>query len=973
MCLKFVNVIRSFFLFFVLTFSLSFNIVIGSAHAAQADKDTIALPNGFPSEAFWYDGKWAFEHSDLPRDPKIKYGTLKNGFRYAIVPHKQSQNRVSLYLVVQAGSLMETEEELGYAHYVEHMAFNGSKNFPAGSLIPFFQKNGMSFGGDTNAHTSLMETVYKLNIAENTKESWKDALLVLRDFSDGLLFEEKEVKEELGVIMSEKKDRDSEEALNRLKRQAFLYPQTKFSNPVIGTEETLNAVTAEKLRNFYTKWYTPDRMVLVVVGDIDKKQFEPMIETIFGSIKVNKEKTLVSAWGDPKNQGLRFLAEKRPIEGANVSIMLHFPRVHQHDSLKYQKELYINSLIEYALQRRFQIITQENPHLWNAVRFMNARSFGLLPSCFFTAITNQDDWKNAIIAGGEEIRRMGEYGLTVEELKQGHIFMQNSVKRFKQQYPNLENHQIADHFVVTLNADRVYTSLDFDSELIEKFKKEITLKEVNEIAKKTFSTPDLTVVVSSAQDIKENAIKEVWEKVQKIQLTPFKGMKQAEFPYLALPAKIDEKKLAKLNTKEIAKVKEHILTTYTTILPNKAEFHAFPLPFSPNKVQITLLFGKGYAGLDDKQIGLAQFSNMIMRGSGLGKLSLDDTNILGEKWGGYVQESYGMNDRSISIEGDSSSFESLMQAVWTQYRDPMPTENALIRAKGIIKKQTFIQNNSVDGATKTKGASFFFGDARRYQSIVYPEIAHVTLKEIQDIVLQDRYNGQIKIIVSGDIDPNKAYSVAMRYFGQQTMNVKEIKEEIKPLVFPKNKSVYLEIPDVVDQAVVLCAWHKDTKDIYDRKKVATRQLASSLLRDKLREEIREKMGAAYSPFAMYRSLPTEKGFGLLQLTIKTDIAHLEEVTNYVNNMKAWEVKQEDLDRLRLPMITAWKTSRANNAKWSRLFYAEVSQNYPYMEWDTMFEKELMQITKEEVTKEIQELLNSPKALWRIQAKLKDKK
>ncbi len=957
---------------FVLVFSLF--ISTNDVFASQASNENIKnLPKGFSSEAFWYDGKWAFVDSDLPYDKNIQYGTLKNGFRYALIPHKQSQTRVSLYLVVQAGSLMETQEELGYAHYVEHMAFNGSKNFPAGSLIPFFQKNGMSFGGDTNAHTSLMETVYKLNIATNTKESCNDALVVLRDFADGLLFEEKEVQEEFGVIMSEKKDRDSEEAVNRLKRQEFLYPQTKFSNPVIGTDETLKAVTAQKLRNFYTKWYTPDRMVLVVVGDINKKQLEPMIENVFGSIKENNEKTVVSPWGDPKNQGLRFLVEKRPIEGTNVSIMLHFSRLHKRDSVNYQKELYINSLIEYALQRRFQIITQENPHLWSGVRFMNARSFGLLPLCFFTATTSQDDWKNAIVAGGEEIKRMGEYGLTAEELKQGHIFMQNSIKRFKQQYPNLENHQIADHFVVTLNADRVYTALDYDSALIEKFIKEITLKEVNEIAKKTLLTSDISVIVSSAQKIQESAVKAEWEKVQKAQLSPYKGVKQADFPYLELPKKVDEKKLEKLTVKEIAKVKEHTLKTYKAILPNKVEFHAFPLPFTPNKVQFTLLFGKGYAGLDNKQINLAQFSNMIMRGSGLGKLSLDDTSTLAEKWGGYVQESYGLNERSISIEGDSSSFESLLQAVWTQFYNPVPTENALIRAKNIVKKQTFIQNNSVDGATKTKGASFFFGDARRYQSIVFPEIANVTLKEIQDIVLKDRYNEPIKILVSGDIDPNKVYAMVMRYFGQEQMNIKETKENIAPLVFPENKYVFLEVPDVVDQAVVLCAWHKDIKDFNDRKTIVVRQLASSLLRDKLREEIREKMGAAYSPFAMYRALIPENGFGLLQVTIKTDIAHLEEVTNYVKNISSWEVKQEDLDRLRLPMLTAWKTSRANNAKWARLFYAEVSQNYPYMQWDNDFEKELMQVTVEEVNKEIQELLNAPKALWRIKVKVKDKK
>ncbi len=117
------------------------------------------------AEVPWYNGHWAHEYSDLAPDSRVHFGRLDNGMRYAVIPHAKPEGRASLYLDVQAGSLMEEDQELGFAHFVEHMAFNGTRRFPPQSLIPFFQQNGMSFGGDSNAHTTLDETVYKLNLA----------------------------------------------------------------------------------------------------------------------------------------------------------------------------------------------------------------------------------------------------------------------------------------------------------------------------------------------------------------------------------------------------------------------------------------------------------------------------------------------------------------------------------------------------------------------------------------------------------------------------------------------------------------------------------------------------------------------------------------------------------------------------------------------------------------------------------------
>ena len=142
-------------------------------------------PSPGASEWGWYASRFPWEGSDLAPDPALRHGKLGNGVRWLVYPHAQPKGRVAVWLDVQAGSLAEKDSELGFAHIVEHMAFNGTRNYPAGSLIQFFQSNGMSFGGDTNASTSRDETVYKLNLASTDEAALRKGLSVLRDYADG--------------------------------------------------------------------------------------------------------------------------------------------------------------------------------------------------------------------------------------------------------------------------------------------------------------------------------------------------------------------------------------------------------------------------------------------------------------------------------------------------------------------------------------------------------------------------------------------------------------------------------------------------------------------------------------------------------------------------------------------------------------------------------------------------------------------
>ena len=176
----------------LLTFLCGLLPVLSHAQATKPAPDPVPL---------------AQDGSDIPVDPAVTWGVLDNGLRYAILPNSEPPNRVSLRLYVDAGSLMETDSQQGLAHFLEHMAFNGTKEFPAGEMVEYFQRLGMGFGSHTNAHTSFHETVYKLELPGTESALLNDAFKLLRDYADGMLLGEKEIEKERGVILKEKLSR----------------------------------------------------------------------------------------------------------------------------------------------------------------------------------------------------------------------------------------------------------------------------------------------------------------------------------------------------------------------------------------------------------------------------------------------------------------------------------------------------------------------------------------------------------------------------------------------------------------------------------------------------------------------------------------------------------------------------------------------------------------------------------------------
>src|SRR5688572_20806523 len=248
----------------------------------------------------------ALAEDKLPRDPNNVYGQFDNGMQYIVRKNANPPGKVALYLHIKTGALNETAKQNGLAHFLEHMAFNGSKHFKPGELIPLLNKLGMQFGADTNAHTSYDETVYKLTMPDTKPETLDTALTIFFDYAGGLLLGEEEIDNERGVILEELRARKSVEQRLQKRGNEELFAGTRLAvHDVIGDEELIRQFPRSEFVDYWDAWYRPSNMTLIVVGDVNPDEIIAKSKEKLGTLAPRGEGR------EPLKAGLKPFTEPR--------------------------------------------------------------------------------------------------------------------------------------------------------------------------------------------------------------------------------------------------------------------------------------------------------------------------------------------------------------------------------------------------------------------------------------------------------------------------------------------------------------------------------------------------------------------------------------------------------------------------------------------------------------------------------------
>jgi len=437
----------------------------------------------------------------IPFDPAVKRGKLPNGLTYYIRKNEEPKARAELRLVVRAGSILETDEQQGLAHFLEHMAFNGTKNFPKNELVNFLQSSGVRFGADLNAYTGFDETVYELPVPTDSARVFERAFQILEDWAHHITFEPDEIEKERGVVLEEARSRRS--AQERMREQYFplILNNSRYADRLpIGKLDIIQTFKPAALKQFYTDWYRPDLMAVVAVGDFDVARVEALIREKFGRIPAAKTPKPRTHYVIPPHKDTKIAIVTDPEQPNTVVQMMYKRPETKAKTLLDLREGMKRSLFNTMLGERIQELTRQAdpPFL---VGFSNYGGFLGNLDAFSSYVVAKDAGSVArsVTAILAENARVERFGFTETELDRAKKQFMKTIERAYRERDKTRSSayvgEYVDHFLNDDPALGIEAYYMFQKKYIEG----ITLGDVNTLAKQ-FITPDNRAVVIMAPE-----------------------------------------------------------------------------------------------------------------------------------------------------------------------------------------------------------------------------------------------------------------------------------------------------------------------------------------------------------------------------------------------------------------------------------------------------------------------------------------
>jgi zinc protease len=856
---------------------------------------------------------WIHEKSDLPLHPALVTGTLENGIRYAILPHSTPKNRISLHLNVQAGSFHETDSQQGLAHFVEHMAFNGSTHFPPGTLIRYFQEIGMSFGGDTNAHTGLGETVYHILLPQSDGSSLEKGLRVLSDYAGGLLFEEEEIEKEKGVILAEKRARDSVQYRTGKALREFLLPGLRTNaRPPIGEESVIRKGDRKELLDYYNTWYRPERMVVVLVGDVDAETAEEAITRSFAAIRARAPERAVPALGRFQHKGEKFFHYGEPESGQVSAIIAaaHMipPRA---DSLASRRESITLQVGGMLLRHRLsdRLSDPETPYT-RAVAMADIQHNQIL-NARIVAVSSPENWEESLIEMERELRQALTYGFTEKEMARVKAEILSYLDRRAAGFPTTPARKIADEIIEALNTPRVFTSAEDDRALFGDFIEKLTPKEVLEALREAWGEDHRLIAVTGSTGLEDAEailrMKTAWEKSVKIPVSAPGEETSVLFPYL--PAALET--IAPLEIRHIEDLDFH-----TARFANHTTVHVKRTDFEADTVRVLLSFGPGRAHEPENWPGLSAIAPGLLNLSGT--KTLDRPALLRVLAGTTLKADFSVGQESFRFTGSSSpeEFSQLLNLLRHRLLDPAFRPEAFALSRRWAEQEERRMGSDIDATMKEEGPAFFAAFDSRFSKPKASAMTEDMRLAAENWLTPAFEEAALEISVVGNVDPEFVFREVGRYFAALPRSAR-IREDVRPLAFNAGARATYWVATRIPSAQIRIGFPTSGMEPLEDSRGLT--LLSRVLADRLRREIRENQGLSYSPGSFHQASTVYENFGALymQTGARPDQAVMvrEALMAVAENLKKEGVSEEELKRARDPMMTSLRERFRNNNFW----------------------------------------------------------
>ncbi|WP_155264847.1 M16 family metallopeptidase [Sphingomonas segetis] len=830
--------------------AIAIAILTGSAPAFAATAPSVAT-----AQKSAVNG-WGVPLTDVTPDSSIKYGTLPNGMKYAIMHNATPKGTASVRLRFEFGSIAETDNERGLAHFIEHMAFNGSTHVPEGDMVKILERQGLEFGPDTNAVTSFDSTTYMLDLPKADAEHIDTAMFLFREVASELKLDPAAVDRERGVILGEKRARDNFQYHQVVDMLGFQIPRTPYPERLpIGVDSVLKSASADTIRSLYQRYYRPENATLVFVGDADPAIVEGKIRKTFADWKD------ASAAGAPLPRGKVDLARPAafdtfvdPAVATTVNYTIARPWEDPADTLAERKRKIAEGVATAMFNRRLQklVNTPGSPLLGGGMGTDEERDAALMTSVVLAA--KDGAWKDALTAAEQEVRRALEHGFTASELKTQIADMTGALHAAADQADTRTNKSLANTILGVVGRDRFVTTPKFKAAEFDAVAKTLTPEKVNAAFRELWKGSAPLVHVSAKQDIPTQQLAAAFDASRAVAVAAPQASEAQAFAYDSFgPAGTvaSDTRVADLGVR-------------TVRFANNVRLNIKKTDFEAGKVRFIVRLGSGILDLPKSEPGLAPMLTITSATAAVKKHSLDELKDL--LAGKVITVGTKVQDDAFVASGATTPQDlALQMKVSAAYLlDPGFRPEAAgqwANAVPVIEKQVEAQPEAVAGVRLP--ILLASGD-QRFGMPKAAVLSKRTFDEAKAALAPVIASAPIEITIVGDVDENAAIAAVASTFG--ALPARKLDDAVDPAVakasFRADRSpIVLTHDGPEDKAMVEAVW--PTTDDSNFREVVGVGLLKDVLDLMLTDSVREKLGDSYGVSLSSNMSDTFKGFGYL--------------------------------------------------------------------------------------------------------------
>jgi len=858
---------------------------------------------------------WEHERSDVPVDARIRFGALDNGLRWAWAANPEPKERVYLRLHVDVGSLAEEEDERGLAHFLEHMAFNGSRNFPAGTLIEWFQRHGMSFGADTNAHTSFSETVYKLDLPNADPATIREGLQVLRDFADGLLLAAEEIEREKGVIDGEERERDSAAWRLQVKQLDLFFDGTRIPARLpIGKQEVRARFTAEGVRAFYEKWYRPDAMTLVAVGDLGTLDPAPLFAAAFADMQTPATPLPAEpAVGRPTRLD-RVLAIHEPeIPSLSLSIQKLVP---------WEEEPFVvaewleDLPLQYArsmLNLRFSELAKQEATPFLGAGVGSAAALEVLDGETLTLASAPEKWEAALAAAEQELRKALEFGFRQAELDEVRADALRGLDEAVEREKTAHSNGILEELLTAAESEYVPTDAATTRAILRPTIEALTLAQCQAAFSAAWSAGELSLSATGNLDLGPEAEAKLRAAFAASAAVPVAA--EAEEAVLAFAYASDPA----LSGPIAARTHVEDLDFTTVRFANGVVLNVKRTDFKERQILFGVHLGEGELTLAPEQSALNFVAGQVFGAAGLVAHSDDDLRRLTA--GKVVGLNFSVAEDSFLFGGATTREDLLFQLelLCAQLEAPGWRTDGLVQFRRELPLLFEGLAHQHQGPLVQHFMPALFANDPRQSFPAQEAVATIDMDDVRAWLAPEFAEGALEVAFVGDLDLEETIALAARTLGRlparRDWRALDERRNV-PAPLPGLRQTHT-IETQVPKSLVLIAFpFPDGLDTHTRR-AAT--LLGNVVNDRLRLEVREKLGATYSPGAGTQLSTVYPGVGLLMIQAMADPDKVETLVEaclgVARSLSEQGVTEEEVARLKEPLLKQRRDGKRQNSFW----------------------------------------------------------